>query len=46
MTIEELDVLPELPATAELTDEALMPCWPTFTCWYTASIFTTITWYE
>lgn len=45
MTIEELDVLPELPATADLTDDGLMPCWVTFTCWYVASSFTT-TWYE
>jgi hypothetical protein len=40
MTIDELEVVPELAATD--TEEGLMPCWPVFSCWFVASVFTTI----
>jgi hypothetical protein len=41
MTIDDLELVPELAATSDVAEEGLMPCWVTFTCWLQASIFTT-----
>lgn len=41
MTIDELDLVPELTAAADVAEEGLMPCWAIFTCWLVASVFTT-----
>lgn len=43
MSIDDLDLVPELSAPDELSGDGLRPCWETFTCYWVASWWTT--WY-
>lgn len=40
MSIDELDLVPESPAAADVAEEGLMHCQETLTCYYVASIYT------
>lgn len=40
MTVNDLELVPELAAMSDISEEGLLPCWMTYSCWWVASSFT------